>query len=214
MARTFAGAASAILLSLAAAGCGGAEDAKAPFVPPPLLYVTPPTTEVTAGGQAITFTALLRGASGTIYWSLEPAGVGMLSATSGTSVAYLPPAYVAAATTVTLTARGAGMSDSAAIAVIPPSPPSLTVTPATACVVAGDGPTTFAARLENAFGGITWSLEPTGVGVLSTLSGAVASYTPPAVLAAPGVLRVVAAGAGLTSSAMLTVAPTAPCLPQ
>lgn len=213
MARAFAASAATCvaLFSLAAAGCGGTEEPKAPVVPPPLLYVTPPTAEVVAGGGAITFAALLRGASGTVYWSLEPAGVGLLSATSGASVAYLPPASAAMPTSVTLTARTAGMSDSAAITVVPPSPPSLTVTPAAACLVAGDGPTTFAAQLENALGAITWSLAPSGIGALSVTSGAAVKYTPPAAMAAPVIVEVVATGAGLTSSAAVTVVPAAPC---
>ena len=214
MARAFAASAATCvaLLSLSAmAGCGGTDDAREPFVPPPLLYVTPATAEVVAGGGAITFTALLRGAGGIVYWSLEPAGVGMLSATSGASVAYLPPSHVASTAAVTLTARTAGMSDWAAITVVPPSPPSLMVTPATACLVAGDGPTTFAAQLENALGAITWSLAPSGIGDLSATSGAAVEYTPPAAIAAPANLEVVATGAGLTSSAAVTVAPAAPC---
>ncbi|HEU4382142.1 MAG TPA: carboxypeptidase-like regulatory domain-containing protein [Anaeromyxobacteraceae bacterium] len=195
-----------MLLSLAASvGCNGTEDPKQPFEPPPLLYVTPRAVDVVAGREAVTFTALLRGASGTVAWSLEPAGVGALSAASGAFVAYLPPVAVAAATTVTLTARAAGMSDTATITVVPPASPSLTVTPGAASVLAGGEIATFEARLENGYGPIVWSIDPPGLGMLSSATGRTVSYAPPSAVEATFLVTLYASAAGLTARATIEV---------
>lgn len=104
----------AIALSWALAACGGGGgDATAPPVTPPV--VVPPTqsltlagdaSEVLAGGKAVTLTATPAVAA-TISWSLEQ-GPGALSAGTGNSVTYTPPAGGVGANTPVLIKASAG----------------------------------------------------------------------------------------------------------
>lgn len=105
---------SVLLVFLAACGAGGGA---------PTLSISPSSTTVTAGGAPVNFSATLTGASGTINWSLT--GPGSLSATSGTSTAYTPPASVASATSATLTATSGSLTATASITINPP--PTITV---------------------------------------------------------------------------------------
>jgi hypothetical protein len=108
--------AAALLLSFTLAACGGGGSdggsAAPPPVPPPV--VAPPTqsltlsgdaSEVLAGGKAVTLTATPAVAA-TIAWSLE--GPGALSATSGGSVSYTPPAAGVGANTPVAIKASAG----------------------------------------------------------------------------------------------------------
>jgi hypothetical protein len=93
--------------------------------PPPVtpsLTVAPPSATLTAGGSGQLFTANLQGSSDTVFWSLS--GSGALSAPSGTTTTYTPPATVAATETVTLTATAGTLTANATITVNPPAPPS------------------------------------------------------------------------------------------
>ncbi len=84
--------------------------------------------------------------------------------------------------------------------------PSLSVSPATATVTAGDGPTSFSATLSGASGTISWSLSP-DLGTLSSSTGPSVSYTPPAAVASEQTVTLTASAAGLTASATITVEP-------
>ncbi len=66
------------------------------------------------------FNATLSNATGTINWALSP-NVGTLSATTGTSVTYTPPATVASSTAVQLTATSGTLTATANITVNPPA---------------------------------------------------------------------------------------------
>ncbi len=90
--------------------------------PPPAatLSVSPTTSTVVVGGAAVPFTATLTNATGTINWAINPS-VGTLSATTGTTVSYTPPATIANSTNVTLTASSGTLTATAAITVNPPA---------------------------------------------------------------------------------------------
>jgi hypothetical protein len=86
----------------------------------PGITVAPKTATRTAGGPAVAFTATLSGgATGPVTWTLDPAGVGSLSATTGAATAYTPPDTVGSTTTVTVTATAGLLSDSATVTVNP-----------------------------------------------------------------------------------------------
>ena len=84
--------------------------------------------------------------------------------------------------------------------------PSLTVSPATVTVTAGDGPVSFSATLSGTSGAISWSLSP-NLGTLSSNSGPSVSYTPPATVASEQTVTLTASAAGLSASATITVEP-------
>jgi hypothetical protein len=162
----------------------------------------------------VTLTATLTNASDTITWALL--GAGSLSATTGTTVSYTPPASVASVTTATLTASAAGATNSVTVTVNPASPPPITITvTGPTSVAAGGAPVTFTATLSSASATITWSLA--GPGSLSSTTGSQTSYTPPATTsqgtsatltasatgAAPGTLTVT-----ITTSTTITVSGT------
>jgi len=84
--------------------------------PGPKLEVAPKTATVSAGGGKMPFTATLKNASGDIAWKLSPE-LGTLSAKTGPSVDYIPPASIDKETAVTLTAASGTLSDSATITV-------------------------------------------------------------------------------------------------
>ena len=91
-------------------------------VNPITVSISPSAKTFTAGTGTQLFTATVTGATGTptVTWTLSPAtGSGTLSATTGASVTYTPPATVASVETVTLTASAAGATGSATITVNP-----------------------------------------------------------------------------------------------
>lgn len=86
----------------------------------PTLTVAPTSATLTAGTGNQVFNATLSNASGTINWALSP-NLGTLSATTGTSVTYTPPATIASSTTVQLTATSGSLTATANITVNPPA---------------------------------------------------------------------------------------------
>lgn len=113
-----------LLATLAA--CGGGTSA----VPPPTLpVVIPPAVAQTislsmpfsriVGSKPVTLTATL-GQSADVVWALGAGSPGTLSASSGASVTYTPPAAaVAVNTPVTITATSAGVTATAKLALAP-----------------------------------------------------------------------------------------------
>ena len=92
-------AVAALPLALAACGGGGGGGSPTPPLTPPSaptpaptasLAVTPSATTTTPGGASITLTAVVSNSSDTPTWTLN--GPGTLSAASGTSITYVPPA--------------------------------------------------------------------------------------------------------------------------
>jgi hypothetical protein len=131
---------SPLLLCAILAACGGggsSATSSAPPAPPvavtppppapaPTLTLSSPTLRTIAGGSAIPLTAKLS-SGGTVHWQLAAGAPGSLSADSGGSVRYLPPAgALAAPAVVTVTASGDGASASMNLAVTPdPGTPGL-----------------------------------------------------------------------------------------
>jgi hypothetical protein len=97
-----------------------------PATPAPTLTLSSPTLRTITGGSAIPLTAKLS-SGGMVHWQLAAGAPGSLSADSGGTVRYLPPAgALAAPTTVTVTASGDGASASMSLAVTPdPGAPGL-----------------------------------------------------------------------------------------
>jgi hypothetical protein len=104
MTRRRVSAAGVLLLCLGCGSSGGNNNNN------PSLSVSPSTTTVIAGGTAVSFTATLSNATGTVSWTLT--GPGSITPLTGTNTSYTPPAAVASATTATLTASGDRRADS------------------------------------------------------------------------------------------------------
>jgi len=126
-------------LVLALAGCGGggggsnAANGATPPAPPASTPPTPTTitlnsarSELLAGSAPVALTAT-PSASATVSWQLAAGAPGSLSATSGASVNYLPPANaVTTITPVTVTASAGGASQSIQLVLYPdPGAPGL-----------------------------------------------------------------------------------------
>ena len=105
------------LMPLALVACGGGGGGGSPSpaptptpAPSPAasLSVTSSSTTVAPGGSPVTLTAVLTNISGTPAWTLT--GAGTLSAATGTSIQYIPPAAgsITANTTVTISAALTG----------------------------------------------------------------------------------------------------------
>ncbi|MGC4118939.1 MAG: hypothetical protein QM765_31105 [Myxococcales bacterium] len=187
---------SAFVLALLAASCGGTAST-------PSLTVSPGAATILPGGEPLALGAQLSGADGTITWSLSPA-VGTLSAESGASVTYTPPATVDAATEITITAAAAGLQGQAKVTLRPL--PTLAITPAQTVLLAGAAPLSLSASLKNASGTVSWSLSP-AVGTLSAQTGTSVTYSAPSALDGTTAVIITASAAGLQAQATVTVGP-------
>lgn len=122
--RRFVGTTIGALVAANLAACGGGGSAP-PATPPAPAPDAPQTINLSAnasrivGAKPVTLTATLgRGAD--VTWALGAGSPGTLSATSGTSVTYTPPATaVGAATPVAITATSAGVTATAKLALVP-----------------------------------------------------------------------------------------------
>jgi hypothetical protein len=125
----------ALLLALMLASCGGGGGGDSPPVvtppPPPAatqsLTLTGDASQVLAGGKTVTLTATPAVAA-TVNWSIDQ-GPGALSASSGTSVTYTPPAGgVVANTSVVIKASAGDASKTYRVTVYPdPGAPGLSL---------------------------------------------------------------------------------------
>lgn len=86
------------------------------------------------------------------------------------------------------------------------TPPSLSITPTTATLTAGDSALTFKAALEHASGEVKWALEP-ALGSLSAPTGLEVAYTPPASVAARTEVKLMASVGNLSATAIVTLEP-------
>jgi hypothetical protein len=177
----------------------------------PTLSVSPsPAGPFTVGGAGHTFTAVQLNASNPITWSLSQP-VGSLSATSGATTVYTPPASVPQNTVVTLTAT-AGALTATSTFTVQPGTPSLTVSPTlnAAGNVAVTGATVFTATLLNSAATINWTLSPaSGRGSLSAASGTTVTYTPPTVTGSVGGVTLTATAGTLTKTVPIVIDPAA-----
>ena len=104
-------------LGLLACGDGAPPDPAEKTQQLPALAVAPTALTLTAGTAPVGLSAALSGDGGPVAWSLV--GPGELSAPSGTTVTYTPPAAAEARTPVTVTAEAAGLTATVAITVDP-----------------------------------------------------------------------------------------------
>ncbi len=112
---------SAILLALILAACGGGGSSVTPSPPPaPVqaiqLSATSPLAE--AGGKPVALAASLA-FSADITWQLASGNPGTLSAATGATINYLPPASVTAVTPVTVTASSGSASKTILLTLYP-----------------------------------------------------------------------------------------------
>lgn len=120
--------ASALTLCSVLAACGGGSGSDPAPVPPPTptnpvpaatLSLTTQTMRTIAGGPRVSVAALQSG-TGTVTWKLAEGSPGTLSATTGTSIWYTPPASgITGQTTVTLNASADGASAALTLLVTP-----------------------------------------------------------------------------------------------
>lgn len=119
---------SSLLLTvmLTACGGGGSSPAASTATPPvaTTLTVSGGSERAIAGGAAVTLKATPSDNS-TVNWTLGAGNPGSLSASSGASVNYLPPASVGADTNITITASANGASKSYALTLRPADYPRL-----------------------------------------------------------------------------------------
>jgi hypothetical protein len=172
-----------VSVCMAIAACGSGGDGAG--TPQPSLVVSPTSQSVTAGQGTVQISATLAGSSSAISWAVTEADGGTVSPSSGANTTYTPPAFAAAARTATVVATAGSLTAQTAIS-ISPGGKQLVVAPSAAqTVTAGQaGTLAFTATLTGATDPITWALSGTGVGTLSTASGATTTYSPPAFVAA------------------------------
>jgi hypothetical protein len=170
-----------------------------------------------AGGSTLALSATVTNdpASGGVTWSLSPAGCGTLSASTGMSVTYTPPAASAnAACTATVTATSVSDNTKKSTVTITVTLPPITLSllPSTAQILKAGGALTLNASIGNDFAskGVAWSVSPaTSCGSVSG-SGMSATYTAPTVLASActATVKVTAVGdTTKTASVTATVNP-------
>jgi OmcA/MtrC family decaheme c-type cytochrome len=190
-------------------------DTADPAAPAQGLAVNPVSRTVVAGTGATSFGATLRHSTAAVAWTLSSGAPGTLSAASGASVTYTPPASVAGPVSLTLTAAAAGFSAPVAITVVPPAAPApaVAVSPAAQVVVAAPGTPAvrFTARLDGVAAPVAWSISPaSGGGTLSATTSAAVDWTPPGAVAAVTTVTITASAGGQSGSATVTLQPTWP----
>lgn len=119
------------LLGLAGCGGGSSGGAGTPAIPAtpaaPTVTLAAASSQTLAGGKALPLNASVSDSS-TVTWTLAAGSVGTLSASSGASVNYTPPATVAANTNVTVNASAGGVSKSLTLTVFAdPGAPGLSI---------------------------------------------------------------------------------------
>lgn len=108
-----------LALSLGACGGGGAPATTPTPAPATTLTLSSSAPQAHAGDQPLALTATLDGA-GAVNWQLAPGSVGGLSAASGATVNYLPPAQLTAPVQVIITASSGGLSKNIVLQLLPP----------------------------------------------------------------------------------------------
>ncbi|MYM83123.1 hypothetical protein GTP44_14300 [Duganella sp. FT50W] len=125
--RTLLTAAGASLVASTLSACGGGGGSPTPAPPPPPTPTPPPAQTIglslsgsqMLGSAPVSISAAL-GVAADVSWALAGGNPGALSANSGASVSYTPPATrVSAITPVTVTASASGISQSVRLALYP-----------------------------------------------------------------------------------------------
>ena len=165
--------------------------------PHPVVTTAPLTASLTAG-QAQQFTATVTGTTNTaVTWSLNPA-VGSISSTG----LYTAPASFAQTQTVTVIATGTGGITASSTVTL--TPITLSLSPKTASLSAGQTQQFTATVTGSANTIVTWSISPQ-VGTISSLG----LYTAPTTVSSAQTVTVTASGAsGVAGSSTVSIAPT------
>jgi len=163
--------------------------------------IVTPSTAILYGLQSQQFNT---SCSGSIIWSLSPAGLGTLT----TSGLYTAPATISMQQTVTITATSQADPNSSASATITLEPPvAVSVTPASVTLY-GSWTQQFAAVVTNAKNSaVTWTISPAGVGTINS-SG---QYTAPATVLTQQTVTIIATSLAeptQSGSATVTLTPT------
>jgi hypothetical protein len=211
--------AATVLVSWALAGCGSSGVTAAPQTTE-MVSVTPATATVPTGGVAVSFSATVQnGGSSGVTWEVNGvAGGDSAVGTISASGRYVSPATVPSPATVTIQAVSTtdpAATGSATITVDSTPQVSVSVSPATASVVAGGGTQAFMATVSNAANtAVTWSVNGVAGGnaTVGTISSA-GLYTAPAMPPAQPNVQVTAvsvADSTKSGSASVTVTGVAP----
>lgn len=187
------------LLALALTACGGGGSTTPAVTPPspaPQSISLSLSGSPMLGSAPVTVSASLA-QSGDVNWSLGSGNPGTLSATSGGSVNYTPPAGpVSAITPVTITATAAGVSKSVHLALYPdPGAPGLSLLAGSLgghAIIDGSGN---AARFNHI---VAMAADSDGSVVVADLGDPVASANPPQT---PSTLRRISAAGAVTTLA-------------
>lgn len=183
---------------------------------------TPPTLEVigVADGATVATSSVLLTAVATddrgvasVSYATDHGAEGACGPPSGAAYPCGPIPLRLGATVVTVTARDAAGNEAAdARTLHRQATPTLTVDPEAAVVVAGGGGATFTAELRNGSDPISWSLA--GNGSISSATGAVTVYTPPASVDATETATLTASAGALSATATITIVNSPPTNPS
>ncbi len=168
---------------------------------PPIGISVSPSTVTLFSGQQQAFTATVaNSADSRVTWTITPPGTGTISSTG----LYTAPTVVSASQAVNIIATSVADPTKSASASVNLVPTVIAVSVTPANVSLGSGQTqAFAATVSNTTNqSVTWSLNPTGTGTISS-SGA---YTAPATITTAQTIKVIATSvADLTKSASASV---------
>lgn len=117
----------ALAVALTACGGGGGNSSPTPAAAstPPSITLSSASSQTLSGGKPVALSASVSSGDA-VTWQLAAGAPGSLSAGSGASVNYIPPASVAAVTPVTVTASAGGASKSFSFTLFPdPGPAGL-----------------------------------------------------------------------------------------
>jgi hypothetical protein len=198
------------------AACGGSSNGGG-NITGVAIGLSPSARSVGPAG-VVTITATVN--SGSLNWSLAPAGFGTLSSPGATGVTYTAPTTVSSPTVITITA-----TSTTSTSVSAPVQLAVQPSPTIALQTGGKtvGPATIAAGQQLAINavlvgdttnqGVTWSLSPSvGTGTLSNLTNTSVTYVAPGSVAGntPVTLTATsAANVGSTAALELTIYPAA-----
>ena len=177
------------------------------LMPPVSVTVTPGVAMLPAGGTQ-QFAAAVANANNTgVTWSLDPAGVGSISA----SGLYTAPATVSGQPTVSVIASSQAdpmQSASAKITLGVAAPPvsAVTISPTAVTLTSGQVQQFTASVTNESSTAVTWSITPAGVGTISTNG----LYNGPASITSQQTVTITAtsqADPTQSASAMVTLSP-------
>ncbi|MGA8043472.1 MAG: DUF2341 domain-containing protein, partial [Terracidiphilus sp.] len=170
---------------------------------PPMTISIAPTAATLYGGQQESFSAVVSNALNTaVSWTITPAGAGAIN----TSGVYTAPVSIQSQQTVTVTATSLANPAVSASAVVTLSPPiTVSVSPTTGTLGAGQTQQFAATVLNTINTAVTWSIRPSGAGSIT----ATGLYTAPSIISAAQAVAITAtsqANPAVSASAIIQLA--------